>query len=100
MGSNLALVIDLDRDVSMARQKRKWLLIQARIDPEDGREFKELARKMGLPASAYLRMLAMQHIRAMRENYSLMCSSCRAAFAVRPAEKGEERSPDSENTGP
>lgn len=49
------------------REKRKWILIQTRIDPSQGKEIQALAKREGLPASAYLRRLVILHLDEMRK---------------------------------
>ncbi len=44
------------------REKKKWLLIQARIDVPRGKELQELADGKGLAASAYFRQIVIQHL--------------------------------------
>jgi hypothetical protein len=41
------------------------MLIQARMDIDDGLALRELAIRRGVPVSAYLRVLAKQHLQAV-----------------------------------
>ena len=53
----------------MARKtKRKWALLQARIDIEPFQELSDLASKEGLPNSAYLRRLVLHHLESMKKS--------------------------------
>lgn len=48
------------------KKERKWLLLQARIDLQAGKDLRDLARREGLPASAYVRRLVLQHLEQMK----------------------------------
>ena len=45
---------------------KKWLLLQARIERDAGKELRVLAERNGLPASGYVRMLVMRHLEECR----------------------------------
>jgi predicted DNA-binding protein len=49
------------------REKRKWLLIQTRIELSQGKEVQALAKREGLPASAYVRRLVIRHLEEVRK---------------------------------
>jgi hypothetical protein len=45
---------------------KRWLLLQARIERDAGKELRILAERDGLPASAYVRRLVMRHLEECR----------------------------------
>jgi hypothetical protein len=45
---------------------KRWLLLQARIERDAGKELRALAERDGLPASAYVRRLVMRHLEECR----------------------------------
>jgi hypothetical protein len=57
------------------KTKRKWALLQARIDIEPFQELTDLARQEGLPNSAYLRRLVLQHLESMKKLTPVLSAS-------------------------
>lgn len=51
------------------REKRKWLLIQTRIELSQGKEIQALAKREGLPASAYVRRLVIRHLEEVHKPF-------------------------------
>jgi hypothetical protein len=54
---------------------KKWLLLQARIERDAGKELRLLAERDGLPASAYVRRLVMRHLEECRTGAMSMSPS-------------------------